>query len=29
LQLQIFDHFIHGILTQKGREAYLSKLINS
>ncbi|EIM78364.1 TetR family transcriptional regulator [Nitritalea halalkaliphila LW7] len=24
LQLEIFDHFIHGILSDKGREAYLS-----
>ncbi len=23
LQLELFDHFIHGILTDKGREAYL------
>lgn len=27
LQLQIFDHFIHGILTDQGREAYLSESI--
>lgn len=25
LQLQIFDHFIHGILTDKGRKAYLKE----
>ncbi len=25
LQLQIFDHFIHGILTEKGRNAYLKE----
>lgn len=28
LQLQIFDHFIHGILTDSGREAYLEKSHN-
>ena len=27
LQLQIFDHFIHGILTDKGRTAYLRESI--
>ena len=26
LQLQIFDHFIHGLLTDKGRAAYLNKI---
>lgn len=25
LQLQIFDHFIHGVLTDKGRTAYLKE----
>jgi AcrR family transcriptional regulator len=25
LQIQIFDHFIHGILTDKGRKAYLQE----
>lgn len=27
LQLQIFDHFIHGILTEKGRKTYLRESI--
>lgn len=27
LQLQIFDHFIHGILTEKGRKTYLKESI--
>ncbi|HLT09045.1 MAG TPA: TetR/AcrR family transcriptional regulator [Cyclobacteriaceae bacterium] len=27
LQLELFDHFIHGILTEKGRQAYLSESI--
>lgn len=26
LQLQIFDHFIHGLLTDKGRAAYINKI---
>ncbi len=25
LQIQIFEHFIHGILTDKGRKAYLQE----
>ena len=28
LQMQMFDHFIHGILTDKGRKAYLQEPIN-
>ncbi|WP_194774507.1 TetR/AcrR family transcriptional regulator [Pararhodonellum marinum] len=28
VQLQIFNHFLHGILTDKGRKAYDKKLIN-
>lgn len=28
LQIQIFEHFIHGILTDKGRKAYLQEPIN-
>jgi hypothetical protein len=24
VQLQMFDHFVHGILTEKGRELYLN-----
>lgn len=29
LQWQIFDHFIHGILTDKGRAAYLKESTNN
>jgi TetR/AcrR family transcriptional regulator, cholesterol catabolism regulator len=28
VQLQIFDHFLHGILTDKGRQAYQEKQLN-